>query len=332
MSNILIVSCKDQSAEKLPFYNILYNLQKNNPNVYTYHYGKHNIKFFIPVHKIQIINIIMEKNIGLVWFFLSYGNLENYDLNGGNIIQYLDMRIFEKKHIKVVFTSGDFFRLSPNLVEYINNIKYNHFYIFEIVDHPIYQKTTNIIIPKENYFTLFMFADDIFFMPVNNNPINKILLSGDVSKEYYPERYFFKEYALIHPEECDILPRNNDKKYNEELNKYISCVVTSVSKKSCSESIGCVLNKVYEICATGSLLFVHENMEGELNRIGFFDNQNCVVYNNNNITNKINYILNNREIINDIRIHGQEHVKKNYTKSMFIDKINSLLNFLLEKN
>lgn len=136
----------------------------------------------------------------------------------------------------------------------------------------------------------------------NNNPINKIFISG-----YVDDRYPLRNYSLScknveslnHPGYNNHTHKIIDLEYNKKLNEYLCCFCDASSYKY-------VLLKIFEITSVGSLLLVCDSIKNELNLLGFIDNLNCIFCNKDNINDKIEYILNdkNRLIIDEIRMKG----------------------------
>lgn len=162
------------------------------------------------------------------------------------------------------------------------------------------------------YSAVGIFFKDIGF---NNNPINKIFVSGPLS-DCYPLRLFisnniaFKDYIerLVHPSYQNYTHDCINDKYYKKLNEYLCCFVDA-------SSYNYVLLKVFEICSVGSLLLVEDTLENELNKLGFYNNINCILCNKNNLENKIKCILNvkNRHLIDNMRKKGMYLVRQHHT-------------------
>ena len=154
----------------------------------------------------------------------------------------------------------------------------------------------------------------------NQNPINKILISGRIS-DIYPDREFAHNKALKYPSIFDILKCNvsyrdnntNDdsiygKKFYDYLNKYLCCYVDTARDY--------ILAKIFEICAAGSLLFCMDtNVKHIMNELGFEDDINYISCTRENFMDKARWIVNNKNIkkINTIRQNGYELIKNNHT-------------------
>lgn len=328
--NILVVTNYNKDLDNISYYNVLYNLNQYFKNIEIYKFGDINLRKHTPRKEFinNIINIIKLKKINTVIFLFSWTCIGNYNVNGGNIVQYFDVNFFKENNIKIIISTADFFRLSEKFVNYINSILYDNIYFIDAAEYQMFRNVTHINIDQQKYKTLIFYADDNYInKQFNENPINKILLSGTISPTIYPERVKFYTYYSQNKHKCDLLDRNNNLDYATVLNKYICCVSTSVSLRYARQSIGFVLNKTYEICAVGSLLLAHDNMLNELTRLGFIDMETCIIYNDTNIDEKVNYILdiNNRKIIDEIRMNGKKLIETKYTKKHFIENIYNIL-------
>lgn len=152
-------------------------------------------------------------------------------------------------------------------------------------------------------------------LPINNKPINKILISGALNKNAYPDRDFitqFKNDIVILQKKCGY--RNNKKgvfglNYYKVLNEYLCCFTDLCIRDY-------TLAKIFEICASGSLLLctsdnIREIFEEDL---GFYDGVNYISCNQQNMKEKIDYILNpkNRTEIDNIRKNGQKLIQEKH--------------------
>lgn len=161
---------------------------------------------------------------------------------------------------------------------------------------------------------------DNCFVNLNYNPINKILVSGDTWQYGYPDRYKLLNFNNV----CQKIRANdmwsNETAYSTYLNQYICCFGTSHYPYSHTtekqEYSGLILLKTYEILGSGALLLSPLTDKPILEKIGLIEDVNCMFIDMTNdvkIQDKIDFILNekNRDFINNVRQHGQNHGKEN---------------------
>jgi hypothetical protein len=173
---------------------------------------------------------------------------------------------------------------------------------------------------------------DDCFVNLNNNPINKILVSGAINYfDYngvecfngYPERTKLINFNNVCRKEIGNNIWSDESAYSQYLNQYICCFSTSnypynmTTNKSEYSSL--ILLKTYEILGSGALLLSPLNQKEQLAKIGLIENVNCMfvdMSDDNKIQEKIDFILNeqNRKIIDNIRKNGQNH-GRNYLSS-----------------
>ena len=157
---------------------------------------------------------------------------------------------------------------------------------------------------------------DNCFVKLNNNPINKILVSGAISDYCYPERSKLLNFNNVCLKERGDDVWTNEKSYSNYLNQYICCFATSVypynmTTGNCEYS-GLILLKTYEILGSGALLLSPLTEKDRLAKIGLIEDVNCMfidMSDDNKIQEKIDFILDikNREFIDNIRKKGQNH-------------------------
>ena len=180
-------------------------------------------------------------------------------------------------------------------------------------------------------------------IPLNKNPIKKLLLSGNINKYIYPSRHkLFQKYNktkndkdciidhLIHPgyklgDKSEII--NDD--YILYLSKYLVCFASSSLKKDRPYFV----RKYFEIPASGALLMANmKNVEDDAKQLGFKDMVNYIDVTDDNIYDKLKYVLNdkNRKEIDTIRKNGQELIKSRhmaiYRARYLDDKVNEIIN------
>ena len=161
-------------------------------------------------------------------------------------------------------------------------------------------------------------AVDEYFEDItyNNNPINKIFIGGALSDDIYPLISFirfsskFKQYieTLDHPSYDNYKHNIINKEYYKYVNKYI-CSFTDASK------FKYILLKVFEICSVGTLLLIEDSIKNDLNNLGLYDNEHCIMCNRDTMEDKIKWILdpNNTAEVDRIRNNGMTLVRKIHT-------------------
>jgi hypothetical protein len=159
------------------------------------------------------------------------------------------------------------------------------------------------------------------FIEFNTNPINKILLFGNIVDVHYPERYFMRELSKTNGNIVELMRTSNDYRdniFNIKLSNFICCFASSVyvyyKKYNQYRNTNILLLKVFEILAAGSLLLYPKHEEEYINKFGLYHMKNCILTDMNNMNETVNYIvdLNNRQIIDDIRRNGQKHAMEKF--------------------
>lgn len=184
----------------------------------------------------------------------------------------------------------------------------------------------NIKFPKT--FNIPYSAVDEYFENIefNNNPVNKIFVSGALTAEY-PLRIFarnniiFKKFIdfLDHPSYKNYTHDIINESFYKKINQYLCCFVDASTYKY-------ILLKVFETCSVGSLLLIDDTISVELNKLGFYDSINCVFYNNNNLRDKMEWILNieNRHLVDNMRQSGMNLVRQNHTTKIRSEQLNMI--------
>jgi hypothetical protein len=158
------------------------------------------------------------------------------------------------------------------------------------------------------------------FVKLNNNPINKILVSGAISDCCYPERSKLMNFNNVCMKERSNDAWTNEKAYSEYLNKYICCFSSSNYLYNMTtgnyERSGIILLKTYEILGSGALLLSPLTEKDRLATIGLIEDVHCMFVDMSDdvkIQEKIDFILDekNRELIDTIRKNGQNHGRNN---------------------
>ena len=175
-----------------------------------------------------------------------------------------------------------------------------------------------------------------FVIAYNDNPINRILLSGCSRGTIYPFRHYVRTLSLMKNDGIEAYPidvlehltyKNPTHKYYgyeyiTYLNKYIACVTCSAISK-----LPYIVAKFFEIPASGSLLLADDtHVKKVLEGLGFVDGENYMSANSNNIKEKILFVTNpvNRKLIDKIRKNGYDFVWNNHTLMHRVKIINEL--------
>lgn len=317
--------------ENLHVHNVIYNLDKYINNVIKYKIDCDKYNFcHKKVRNLQInniLNIIKSENIKTVWFYTTWAISYNFYKNGGNLIEYFDLNFFIENNIRLIITPFDTHRITEKFVAFVNSINYTNFCVTDHSTYEIVMYVTKMNIPRENFQQLPSVGNEYIDIPFNTNPINKILLSGCISN-FYPERVKLLLWHQNNTNLSDYLSVINNLNYWTELNKYVASFATSVgSFGGCDKSTGCILIKHLEIPATGSLLLAHDCSKVALNIMGFCNMKNCIMFNDSNIDEIVKFILdeNNKNVIDEIRLNGRNHVLNNYTEKHYIENIKLIL-------
>lgn len=178
-----------------------------------------------------------------------------------------------------------------------------------------------------------------FDIGFNDNPINKILISGRLNKDIYPFRHYVVNLAkknnfLQHLKvNCryEIKTDSENLIYGERyvavLNRYLACFTCDASA-----SRPYIVAKHFEILLSGSLLLAgNPNTKFYFEKLDFIDGEHYISATTGNIMEKINFIENpnNREIIDKIRKNGYELAKQKHT---YLQRAMYLINILENNN
>jgi hypothetical protein len=175
------------------------------------------------------------------------------------------------------------------------------------------------------------------FCEYNNNPINKLLISGAIYRDYYQERvnlyYSRSKYIERYPSnKNDSLTVNNN--YNLTLNKYFCCFASSVNVQAKDETkftnTHVILLKTFEILAAGSLLVLPLSEEKYIEKIGLKHNINCYLINlEHDIIKQIDYIFDNQEFYEKVRFNGFNFAKNNLTSLHKFNELKQIFSILI---
>ena len=159
------------------------------------------------------------------------------------------------------------------------------------------------------------------FVPFNNSPEKKILVSGATNKLHYPERNKLLNLANIVYPTVNREKHQNSKNslYNELLNKYIACFASSVyvfnAKLQNITNTHLIILKTFEILASGALLVQPEIEVPYLEKqLGLIKGKHYLTidFDKENIQEQIDSILEHPHI-NEIRKSGKDFAKENLT-------------------
>jgi len=227
----------------------------------------------------------------------------------------LDLSVYQRDHIFLIYKIDDLFPYKPirNTCIHSSDLIIGPYqYLFHTKE--IENLYGNIVAPQLHipYSAVNEFYQSCVF---NSNPILKIFISGCDNPSIYPFRHYMYHHppltpyieCLPHPEYSSYTHDTINKKYYETLNQYLCCFTDATNYKY-------ILLKVFEIGSVGSLLLVHDMIEEELSKLGFYDQVNCILCNPSNVQQKIEFILNpeNRNQIDEIRMKGMNLVRERH--------------------
>jgi hypothetical protein len=158
-------------------------------------------------------------------------------------------------------------------------------------------------------------ASPDFMVPYNDNPENAIFVSG-AAGNYYPLRDRVRAlqnegaYRIVSQEHPGYYigfdyQRNESvgRGYARRINRYRAAFTDS-------SIFSYVLAKYFEIPATGALLVADQAVSGPLAQLGFIENEHYVPVSDNNLEEKIAFVLDerNHDELDQIRKRAQELV------------------------
>ena len=308
----------------------IYVILKKNYNIY-------NLKSH------DLLNIYFKENYIILYFnyeevidFLNINNLENnkiifftdnrMDLYEINLLNYI-----KNNNIKstIYFILFDWWKINFEGHENQNNFMSNIFYAnnYKVITfaydvnqlNNFYNKDFNLY--KNNILHINLWSCyHTSFSDFNNNPIKKILVSGQIYEIHYPERTKMLSLNNIEHYTYNTNDVNNNinNNYNKVLNSYIASFTSSVyiynetNQKMVNTNM--ILLKTFEILASGSLLLMPISEDIYLRKIGIIDKENCILLDfNKDLNEQITFILNidNINYINNIRYNGYQYAKNN---------------------
>ena len=167
----------------------------------------------------------------------------------------------------------------------------------------------------------------------NKKPIEKVLVSGKNGSMYPFRRKMIRasttnkeKIACISHPSYKMFDYNNienlkiGSNYGAVLNKYICCFT------DCS-TLNYILAKYFEIPATGSLLLAEDNAYADLEKLGYSDGVNYIKCTQDNVMEKIDWILDaaNRAEVDKIRKSGQVHAHEYHHISMRVLQMENII-------
>lgn len=236
---------------------------------------------------------------------------------------------------KIIYCTYDFWKRNVKKPEYkmrnyysTNIFKPTNYYVLSFANYKKIEEFRNFNLTNYknrifniNLWCVYKKAECEF----NNNPINKILLTGRVSGPY-PERNIISKYKNVYNYKYNDNDIKNNNNFNKILNGYLCSFTSSVYVKNHTlnkiVNTHIILLKVFEILGSGSLLLYPKSEEQYIKKIGLFHKDNCWLLDfDGNIQEQIDYILDskNRDEIDKIRYRGWRHG---------IEKLNSYNKFL----
>ena len=174
-------------------------------------------------------------------------------------------------------------------------------------------------------------ASPDFMLPLNEQPLNAVLLSGAVN-DYYPLRRQLKvlhdrspDRVAYHPHpgyHCDYDYERDEsvgRGYARTLNRHRACFTDSLK-------YGYVVAKFFEIPSTGALLLADATVSGPLAELGFVEGVHYVPVSGEDMGEKIKYVLDeaNHTALDVVRKAGQALVRarhKTADRARLIDEV-----------
>jgi len=228
------------------------------------------------------------------------------------------------KHIKTVLLKKVFKAKNYKVVCFCNDLDELNFY--HNADYSEYKD--NII-----FFNLWGCYESSY-LQLNENPIYKLLVPGTVLENTYPERFKLLnlKYSMIDKYYNRLDYSSDSNLFNITLNKYYACFSSSVYVNNKTKNIQlnthAILLKTYEILAAGSLLVMPVSEEKYIKKIGLVNMHNCYLIDfDKELISQIDYIFQNRDIFDKIKINGYNHAIDNLKATYRYNELNKILNF-----
>ena len=174
-------------------------------------------------------------------------------------------------------------------------------------------------------------ASPDFMVPYNSHPENTIFISGAAGR-YYPLRERMRtlhaqgSYSLV----CQSHPgyyTGYDYEQNGNIGRSYATKINNCRSAFTDSSIfNYVVAKYFEIPATGALLLADDSVSGPLMQLGFIENKHYVSVSENNLEEKIRFVLaeRNHEELDEMRRSAQQLVlerHKTFDRARQIDTV-----------
>ena len=190
---------------------------------------------------------------------------------------------------------------------------------------------------NNNYWMPFMLRYNVKY---NNNPINKVLVTGAINKEVYPNRHIMIEKSLrnlniVYSKRRWVNKDNISEKelfginYIKLLSNYLICFTDDAINNR-----PYILAKFFEIMSSGALLLTTNKITKKyFKNLGFIDGIHYISTTIEDIDKKIEYLLNekNRKLVDEIRTNGYNEVYKYHTIEHRTKQLDDILNNRMEK-
>lgn len=302
-------------------------------------------------------NSIKISNLKYIIDFIKENNNSNNTLliynQGDKVIKNITINLMkflketnEKIHIKIYIFIFDFWYLTTNIenkniVSELRNIKNFYVLSFANIEKLNYFNNFNINTKNNNIILFNSWSSyNSSFIKFNNNPINKILVTGRTHKTHYPERNYILKLKLndvvcYNYNNSDTNKNNNN--YNIELNKYVACFysgvyVNRVNGSKQKEHTKILLLKFFEILSSGSLLVCDTKEIDLIESINMINKKHFYAIdlstNKKQIQSEIDFILNpeNKKYIDNIRKNGQIFSKEYLNSEHKFNELLSIIN------
>lgn len=228
-----------------------------------------------------------------------YNNLDTI-LKNKNIIFFI--------HENDLHKSRDRLEIFNRYYALRKELKNNHH--IKILAYYWYDYQRRYEIPNKNLICFPKFAHSHDVQEINKNPINKILLSGAISRAY-PMRQYVLNLNNPNVDVLNLKDKIKGSDYVRYIGNYLCCFTCCLNGK-----MPYLINKFFEIPCSGSLLLAYDELVVEpMKELGFIDGENYISCNKKNLVEKINWICDekNREEIDRIRLNGLNLIKERHT-------------------